>query len=196
MRLVLIALCFCLPATARAQEPKHRELLEAFQKQLATVAVEAGPSVACVVVSRSEHYPPITSDTPGRLGSFDPQAFLKTDSSPERIKLARALDLANSRSIPDHGFAGGIVIDSAGLILTPYHVVAGATKIHVFLPGGVGSYADIHAADARSDLAVLKLLKPPEKLKAIALADVRIPTQAGDRATVATGKLVVLMAYP
>jgi serine protease Do len=189
----LIALGFFLPAAARADEPKHRELLEAFQKQLATVAVEAGPSIACVVVSRSEHYPPVKSDTPGRLGSFDPREFLKADSSPERIKLARALDLANPRTIADHGFAGGVVIDSAGLILTPYHVIAGATKIHVFLPGTAGSYADVLAADARSDLAVLKLLEPPEKLRPIAFADVRTTPPSP---TVATGKLVVLLTYP
>jgi serine protease Do len=189
----LVVLGFFLPAAARGDEPKHRELLEAFQKQLATVAIESGPSIACVVVSRSEHYPPVKSDTPGKLGSFDPKEFLKTDSSPERVKLAKALDLANPRSIPDHGFAGGVVIDSSGLILTPYHVIASATKIHVFLPGTAGSYADILAADARSDLAVLKLLNPPEKLKPIAFADVRT-NQPGP--TVATGKLVILMTYP
>jgi serine protease Do len=138
----------------------------------------------------------VKSDTPGRLGTFDPKEFLKKDASPARVKLARALDLSNARNIPDHGYAGGVVIDSSGLILTPYHVVAGATRIHVFLPGGIGSYADIHAADARSDLAVLKLIDPPAQLKPIKFASVRTPEQAGHRATVTTGKLVVLMTYP
>src|SRR6478672_11092428 len=140
-----------LPSTATADEPRPRELLEAFQKQLATAAATAGPSIACIVVSRSEHYPKIPgqADTPGKLGTFDPKAFLKSEPTPERVQLAKALDLSDPKSIPDHGYAGGVVIDAAGLILTPYHAIDGATRIYVFLPGGVGSYADIHAADAR-----------------------------------------------
>ena len=55
-------------------------------------------------------------------------------------------------------FGSGVVIDPDGLILTNYHVVQNATKIFVRLAGGKSSYADIHAADPRSDLAVLKLL--------------------------------------
>ena len=89
-----------------------------------------------------------------------------------------------------------MVIDSAGLILTPYHAIDGATKIYVFLPGGMGSYADIHAADARCDLAVLKLINPPPKMKPIKFAEVRIARVGSERATVFAGKLVVLMANP
>src|SRR4029077_5074316 len=36
--------------------------------------------------------------------------------------------------------------------------VEGAAKIYVRLSGGKGSYANIHAGDPRSDLAVLRLL--------------------------------------
>ncbi|MGE3805399.1 MAG: trypsin-like peptidase domain-containing protein, partial [Gemmataceae bacterium] len=43
-------------------------------------------------------------------------------------------------------------------LLTSYHVVKEATKIYVRLPGGKGSYVDIHAADPRSDLAILRVL--------------------------------------
>ena len=52
-------------------------------------------------------------------------------------------------------------------------------------PAG-GSYADIHAADARSDLAVLKLIDPPPKLQAIKFADVRTARPRGRSATVFT----------
>jgi serine protease Do len=198
MRFACGLIALLLPAAAHADEPKHRELLEAFQKQLAAVAFEAGPSIACVVVSRSELYPAVKNDAPGRLGAFDPKEFLKANETPERVRLARSLDLSNPTAIPDHGYAGGVVIDSAGLILTPYHVVAGATKVYVFLSGGAGSYADIHAADARCDLAVLKLITPPppEKLKPIRFGDVRTPQQNPTSATVTAGKLVVLVANP
>ena len=61
---------------------------------------------------------------------------------------------------PAPAAGSGVVVDANGLILTNYHVVQDATKIFVRLPGGKQSYADIHAADPRSDLAVLKLLTP------------------------------------
>lgn len=193
--LVLLAACAAPPA--RGQEPNAKQLLAAVEKQLKDSAAAAGPSIATVVVSRSERYPKSTNaDAPGRLGGFDPKEFVKNDPSPERAALARALDLSDVKAIPDHGYAGGVVIDApAGLVLTPYHVIDGATKVFVFLPGG-GSYADIHAADARSDLAVLKLLKPPPKMQAIKRIDVRTVRVGGREPTVETGTLCVLMAKP
>jgi len=194
----LLFLSLFHPAAVTADEPKPRDVLEAFQKQLVTAAATAGPSIACIVVSRSEHYPKAAgqAESPGKLGAFDPKAFLKADPTPERVQLAKTLDLSDPKTIPDHGYAGGVVIDSAGLILTPYHAIDGATKIYVYLPGGAGSYADIHAADARCDLAVLKLTNPPEKLTPIKFAEVRTRDVGLDRATVFTGKLVILMANP
>jgi serine protease Do len=193
-----LLLWLLLPSTARADDPKPRELLEAFQKQLATASAAAGPSIACIVVSRSEHYPkdPKAAKTPGKLGAFDVAEFVKTNPTPERLLLAKSLDLSDSRTIPDHGFSGGAIVDSAGLILTPYHAISGATRIYVFLPGGVGSYADIHAADARCDLAVLKLINPPAKLVPIQFADVRLRDVDGKKATVYRGKLAILLANP
>src|SRR5208337_1788428 len=85
-------------------------------------------------------------------------------------------------------FGSGVVIDEGGLILTNYHVVQDATKIYVRLPGGKGAYADIHAADARSDLAVLKLLQPNFlPLKPIVL---------GDADKVEQGQFVLTLANP
>lgn len=194
MRVVVgLALLAAPLALAPAGEPTQRELLEAVEKQLKAVAEKAGPSVACVVVSRSESYPKPAAppDYPGRLGGFDPKEFLK--ANPAKVELARRLDLADRANIPDHGFAGGVVIDQAGLVLTTFHSLEGATKIYVHLPDGKGSYADIQAADGRIDLAVLKLLTPPDGLTPIRFGEVRLPHDP-KKATVAAGKLVVLLA--
>src|SRR5262249_56152106 len=76
----------------------------------------------------------------------------------EALEDTRKYDLSDARTVPE-AFGSGVVIDGQEpLILTNYHVVRDATKIYVRLPGGKGSYADIHAADPRSDLAVLQLL--------------------------------------
>ncbi|MFM8274150.1 MAG: hypothetical protein ACKODX_17725, partial [Gemmata sp.] len=150
--LVLSAAAVALPA----QEPTKNDLLFAIEKKLRAAYDSAGPSVACVVVSRSERYPRPASagEEPGALGGFDPEQFLK-DHPLARPALVKSLDLSKPENVPDHGFACAVVIDEKGLLLTPFHVVEGATKIYVHLPGRVGSYADIHAGDARTDLAVL-----------------------------------------
>ncbi len=192
-------------APAHAQVPKKTEreiLLEAAEKQFGIAAGRAESCIACIIVSRSELYPKIANpgDVPGKLGEFDRAEFLKNDSSPERTKLANWLDLTVlKKSIPDHGYVGGVVIDSSGLVLTPYHAIEGATKLYVFLCGKNGStiesYADIYAADARSDLAVLKLIHPQAQLKAIAMAEVRIAGQGNRNATMFQGKMVGLVAF-
>ena len=154
-----------------------------------------------MVVSRSDRYPKAAGDpaAPGRLGGFDSKAFIKADPTPATARLAEALDLSDPTRVADHGSACGVVIDPAGLVLTPYHVVEGATKVFVHLPGRVGSYADVHAADARHDLAVLKLIAPPPGLAAIKFADVRLADPRADGrdpqpGTLSPGKLVILMA--
>jgi serine protease Do len=176
----------------------QREILNQFQAQLKQVAAKALPTVACIVVSRSDRYPklPGAVDTPGKLGPFDRQEFLK--SNPDKTKLADTLDLSLQERIPDHGCVNGVVIDPAGLILTTYLAIEGATKIYVYLRTAegqnLGSYADVHAADARCDLAVLKLLNPPKDLKAITFADLRLARRGGQKATLEQGELIVLAA--
>lgn len=179
----------------QAQEPDRRELLEAFQKQLQSVVKIAGPAVAAVVVSRSEFYPPQPPGTPaGQLGAFDPREFIRGDASPSRVRLAKHLDLSDPQAIAEHGCASGVVLDASGLILTLYHIIEGAKKIYVHTAQG-GSYADIHAADARADLAVLKLIQPPDGLVPIRFADVLLYDLPQRKSTVMPGSLVVLLAH-
>jgi len=137
---------------------------------------KAEPSIACIIVSRSDWYRKLSrakdakeKEALGQLGGFDPdreiiQALigLQPGDSDETVKertlsFRLKLDLSDPRHAPE-AFGSGMVVDPQGLVLTNYHVVQDATKIFVRLPGNKGSYADIWAADPRSDLAVLKLL--------------------------------------
>src|SRR5205085_9048070 len=79
----------------------------------------------------------------------------------------RSLDRADA--VPE-SYGSGVELDDKGSILTNYHVVKDSKYIYVRLPGRKGSYADIRAADPRSDLAVL-LLRTPDinPYKAMAL---------------------------
>ena len=190
MRLAL-SLILIGSVAAKADDVAKSDL-KRFEKQLMTANAAVGPSLACVVASRSDQYPKAAGES-WRLGRFDRAEFLK--ANPKKTSLADRLDLANPDAIPDHGFAGGVIVDASGLVLVPYHAVEGATKIYVHLSGG-GSYADVRAADTRSDLAVLKLVDPPKDLKPIRVGTVRLNPTDDAKPTVTTNSVGLLMALP
>src|SRR5260370_41573613 len=68
-------------------------------------------------------------------------------------------------------YGSGVVIDEKGLVLTNEHVVRGAAKLYVRLPGKSGCYAKLLASDQRSDLAMLQLDKKVLPVKGIPLGD-------------------------
>ncbi len=55
------------------------------------------------------------------------------------------------------GLGSGVVVDSAGYILTNYHVIHSADKITVILPSNSSFPAAVIGTDRQSDLAVLKI---------------------------------------
>jgi S1-C subfamily serine protease len=197
---LLCSLLSLLPgfSSARASDedqPAALRTAQALERVMQEVIARVEPSVACILVSRSEAYQrlglALVTDSPGRLGSFDAEAaerglLARGLSETDRRELVRRLDLADATHVPE-AYGSGIVLDEHGLILTNYHVVQGATKLFVRLPGGKSSYADIYAADPRSDLAVLKLLDRKLVLRAIPL---------GDGGEVKRGQFVLTIANP
>lgn len=61
------------------------------------------------------------------------------------------------REFQQRGLGSGVIIDADGLILTNEHVVKGADKITVTLADGRKFDGQVKGADARSDLAVIKI---------------------------------------
>jgi serine protease Do len=154
---------------ARADDGPGRDLA-VLQKAVETAIARAEPSVVCILVSRSDSYAALhqgpSTDVPGKLGGFRSQLDTRNE---EQYRAIRALDLSIPDNVPE-SFGSGLVLDRSGLILTCAHVVKNATKIYVRVDGGKGSWADIHALDPRSDLAVLRLLEPPAGLKEVVFA--------------------------
>ncbi len=168
--LLTIAGTLASAAIALAQSKELAALQEAVRKTIE----ENEPSVTCVLVSRSERYREFgvpTSSQPGKLGTFDARnELLRFNLPQERKELLRRLDLSNPDPLPE-SYGSGVVVEASGLILTHFHVVRDATKVYVRFSNRRGSYADILAADGRSDLAVLKLINPPPNLKAVRFGD-------------------------
>lgn len=138
-----------------------RQLEAALQRAISG----AEPSIACILVRRERERPADFSRKPS--------------------------DLEDRNTPPDY-FGSGVVIDSQGLILTNYHVVRRAGRILVRLPARSGddgpreANAAIYAADARSDLAVLKV-QGIGPLPALSLG-------AGEN--LAKGSFVAALGYP
>jgi S1-C subfamily serine protease len=160
---------------AAADKPTPDPTLSAIEDAVTGLVERARPSVVCILVSRSDAYKQFdaapSDDEPGRLGAFDAEGLRKKAQERNdrtREQLVNRLDLARPEHVPE-SFGSGVIIDTTGLVLTPYHVVRDATKVYVRVPGGKGYYADVHAADSRSDLAVLRLIAPPRDLKALPL---------------------------
>jgi len=167
-------LTFLLPSCLAAQDADLKAA-RTLERALERVIAKTEPSVACILVARTELYRKFGQNpadvSQGKLGNFDPATLQRLGiKKTDRDVLSEKLDMAHPRHVPE-SFGSGVVIDPKGLILTNFHVVRDATKVFVRLPGGKASYADIHAADARSDLAVLRLLKVGAPLPVPTLGD-------------------------
>jgi serine protease Do len=187
VRLIAV-LIFAFAATSLRADPPPEAV--ALQRTMHKIIESAEPSVACVLISRSDKYAELnegpSAALQGKLGGFNPPRHTRFGNAAQR-DLVKRLDLANAETVPE-SYGSAVVIDSSGLLLTNYHVIEKATKIYVRLPGANrGSYADIVAADARSDLAVLRMLSVPVDLKAIPF---------GDGAKVRKGDWIVVLANP
>src|SRR5262249_37658312 len=175
-------------------DPKVKALDAASKKALE----KAKPAIASILVSRSDAYHkakywgvPRPEDAPHQLGKFDAAAAARKVPGKARnrariLRTIREHDLSDPAVVPE-SYGSGVVLDKSGLVLTNAHVVRNATKVYVRLSAKRGSWADVHASDPRSDLAVLKLLDKVPGLEALAL---------GDASKVRRGQLVLALAYP
>lgn len=175
-------------------------VVEQLETQIRDVIDHAEPSVVAVVVSHSERYKQVDAAdrARGKLDRYTPPERNPLELLPRNTPELARLDLSDPANVADHLYGSGLVLDAKnGLILTTYHLIEGATKIYVRSASGPGSYANLHAADSRSDLAVLKLIDPVSGLKPVRFADVRVDMGARNRKpTVQRGMWVIAMGHP
>jgi S1-C subfamily serine protease len=81
--------------------------------------------------------------------------------------------------VSDSGLGTGVILDSAGYVLTNWHVVHGYEAGIIFLKPTYGTEPDknnaygvkLVAENEEADLALLKIVKPPDGLLAVKLGD-------------------------
>jgi serine protease Do len=81
----------------------------------------------------------------------------------------------------------GFILDASGLVATSHHVIRDAHEIYVQLHDGSEHPARVLGVDPRSDLALLKMVRPPPHLSAVAV---------GDSDRLAVGDWVIAMGNP
>ena len=89
--------------------------------------------------------------------------------------------------VPQEGSGSGFVIDTAGHILTNYHVVDGAERIEVIFGDDQSFPAQVVGADPRNDLAVLSVDAPAELL---------VPVELGSSSNLVVGQRAIAIGNP
>jgi serine protease Do len=88
---------------------------------------------------------------------------------------------------PQHGVGSGFIMDGSGDIVTNRHVVQGATKVTVTMNDGKEYPAKVVGKDAQTDVAVVRLEKPPANL---------VVARMGDSDKLEVGEWVVAVGSP
>jgi S1-C subfamily serine protease len=88
---------------------------------------------------------------------------------------------------PEQGVGSGFVVDTAGDIVTNFHVIDGASDLLVSFSDGTTAPARLVGQDPGDDLAVIQVSRPADQLH---------PLTLGDSAAVQVGEPVVAIGNP
>ena len=98
----------------------------------------------------------------------------------------RSFFTLNVEEIP-RGSGTGFVWDKSGLVVTNFHVIAGAHKLTVTLQDRTEYEADVIGVAPEKDLAVLRIDKPPKELATLPI---------GDSSELSVGRKVLAIGNP
>jgi 2-alkenal reductase len=87
----------------------------------------------------------------------------------------------------DQGQGTGFVYDREGHIVTNYHVIEGANEVEVRFSSGYMAYGTVIGTDLDSDIAVVKVDAPADKL---------FPLPLGDSSQLKVGQTVIAIGNP
>jgi len=153
-RIVLfIAAALCLFSAVMREAPAQQRQVPASASQLelsfAPIVKRVAPAVVNVYAARI-----VANNNPFLADPFFRQFF----GAVPREQVQRSL-------------GSGVIVDPAGLVVTNYHVIEGASQIKVALADKREFEADIVLKDQRSDLAVLRIKGAKEHFPTLEFAD-------------------------
>jgi Do/DeqQ family serine protease len=150
---LFIAAALCLVSAAIPEALAQQRQVPASASQLelsfAPIVKRVAPAVVNVYAARI-----VTNNNPFLADPFFRQFF----GAVPREQVQRSL-------------GSGVIVDPAGLVVTNYHVIDGASQIKVALADKREFEADIVLKDQRSDLAVLRIKGAKEHFPTLEFAD-------------------------
>ncbi|MFC1463234.1 MAG: S1C family serine protease [Candidatus Brachytrichaceae bacterium NZ_4S206] len=163
---ILLAGCGSIPSFVRS-------LAEEAESHAAAVTRSEEGAITPVINAPVAVQPTPTAIPDAARANFDEEEAVLVNLY-ERVSPA-VVSIAVSRNTGSGfvaaGSGSGFVIDTAGYIVTNNHVVEGADRINVIFSDGTRARAELVGTDPYSDLALLKVNRPAERLTAIELAD-------------------------
>jgi serine protease Do len=165
---VLALLALADPAT-RQQQPSSIDIVTALETALGDAIAKAEPSVVAIARVKDARVEETTA-VRGRMTAPDFPPEL-----PIGVGIPRGFDDPEPTDYVASDYGSGVVVGDRAEILTTFSVVKGASRLLVRAPGVREFFAEVIAADPRSDLAVIAP-RPvpghrPPVLKPIALGD-------------------------
>ena len=115
------------------------------------------------------------------FGKASPSVVYVTNTALQRDLFSR-----NVQEIP-RGSGSGFVWDDSGLIVTNFHVIAGAHRLIVTLADQREFHAEVIGVAPEKDLAVLRLKEPPDDIQSLPL---------GDSSELSVGRKVLAIGNP
>ena len=136
------------------------------RKELVSRSFLISVLIFVVTLLSAEHAFSITEDEKNNIGVYEKVA----DGVVNVTSTAVQMDFFFN-AFPTQGSGSGSIIDAKGHILTNHHVVANAQKLEVTLADGSKWPAKLVGSDPDSDLAVIQIDAPKEKLKTIPMGN-------------------------
>ena len=173
--------------TPKTEAPNEARALS---RAFSNVAKALGPSVVRIEVEVARggmgggrHAWPRPGAGPGPDDDDDGTFRRSSATSSSSVRAAAAMPEPG----PAHGVGSGFIIGTNGDIVTNRHVVQGATKVTVTMNDGKEYPAQVVGKDAQTDVAVVRLDKPPANL---------VVARLGDSDKLEVGEWVVAVGSP
>jgi S1-C subfamily serine protease len=139
------------PADPMSPSPAPAEIVAAIENVMADAIAKAEPSVVAIHRFKVEN----SQETQAVRGRKRPNNLIDTSRQLFLFNEGRMPQMPDQSSLISFDFGSGVVIGDHGEILTAFHVVRGARQLLVRAAQRQQFYAEIIAADPRSDLAVV-----------------------------------------
>ena len=172
----LFALTLIFSSTLHALDSENIKIAKALSSAYAEISALGKPTVVALrtvkEIDISTSLPQLPPNMPDEMKDFFKK--FQDNSAPHSQKA--------------EGMGSGVIIDAKGTIITNNHVIDSATEIEVILEDGEKLKGEVVGADPKSDLAVIKIINPNNRVFKFA--------ELGDSSAMKVGNIVIAIGAP